>query len=213
MAFTDYKCVDDVVKKYKLHLVQASVVKLAADAPLFSDYFLNELQFSLQRLPIGRSEIGAGEIVLFPILREVWKPYADQLSLFTHEPVEYDDDLKGTPDYFVCRRSEYGQTIPEIPLLLVVEAKLDDFEKAWGQCLAAMLAAQKLNRTPDLPIYGLTTNSKSWEFGMLLGAEFTCDPNPISLHNLDTLRQALHAIFRDCRGMALAHTTPTPVNP
>jgi hypothetical protein len=213
MAFTDYKCVDDVVKKHKLCFVQAPVVTLAADAPQFPDYFLAELQFSLQRLPIGRSEIGAGEIVLFPILREVWKIYADELSLFTHEPLEFDDDLKGTPDYFVCRKSEYGQTIPEIPYLLVVEAKLDDFEKAWGQCLAAMLAAQKLNRTPELPVYGITTNSKSWEFGVLLGSELTCDPTPISLHTLDALRQALHAIFRVCRDMALAHTTPTPITP
>ncbi len=25
-------------------------------------------------LPVGRSEIGSGELILFPILREVWKP-------------------------------------------------------------------------------------------------------------------------------------------
>lgn len=213
MAFTDYKSVDDVVKKYKLCLIQARVVTLAPDAPLFNDYFLTELEFNLQRLPIGRSEVGAGEIILFPILREVWKPYADNLSLFTHESLEYDDDLKGTPDYFVCRRSEYGQTIPEVPCLLIIEAKLDDFEKAWGQCLAAMLAAQKLNGAPDQPVYGIATNSKSWEFGVLRHNEFTCDPNPISLHNLDSLRQALHAVFRACRDMALTHKAPTPANP
>lgn len=213
MAFTSYTCVDDVVKKFKLRYVQAPIIKPALDAPPFPDYFLDELQFSLRRLPLGRSEIGAGEIVLFPLLRQVWKTYADDLSLFTHETFEYDTDLTGTPDYFVCRKSEYGQTIPEIPYLLVVEAKLDDFEKAWGQCLAAMLAAQKLNAAPELPIYGITTNSKTWEFGVLQHTELTCDPNPIALQNLDTLRQALHAVFRSCRDMALAHTTPTTTNP
>ncbi|HEV3386241.1 MAG TPA: hypothetical protein VG097_15580 [Gemmata sp.] len=210
MAFNDYKCIDDVVKKHKLRMDQGTAIIPAADAPPFSEYFRSELEFSLRRLPIGRSEFGAGEIVLFPLLREVWKTYADNLSLFSHEPLEHDNDLTGTPDYFVCKPSEYGPTIPEVPYLLVVEAKLDDFERAWGQCLAAMLAAQKLNATPDHPVYGIATNSKTWEFGVLLGQEFICDPNPISLHNLDSLRQALHGVFRTCRDMALTSlATPT----
>lgn len=213
MAFADFKSIDDVVKKFKLHYVQAPVIAPALDAPQFPDYFLDELQFSLRRLPLGRSEIGAGEIVLFPLLRQVWKTYADDLSLFTHESLEFDKDLTGTPDYFVCRKSEYGQTIPEAPYLLVVEAKLDDFEKAWGQCLAAMLAAQRLNAAPELPVYGITTNSKAWEFGILRHNEFTADPTPAALHNLDSLRQVLHAVFRACRAQALAHGATTPAAP
>jgi hypothetical protein len=147
------------------------------------------------------------------LLRQVWKTYADDLSLFTHESLEFDADLTGTPDYFVCRKSEYGQTIPEIPYLLVVEAKLDDFERAWGQCLAAMLAAQKLNGAPELPIYGITSNSKTWEFGVLNHNEFTHQQEPFALSNLDALRQALHAVFRACREMAFAHSTLTTTNP
>jgi hypothetical protein len=210
MAFNDYKCIDDVVKKHKLRMDQGTAIIPAIDAPLFSDYFRSELEFSLRRLPIGRSEFGAGEIILFPLLREVWKTYADNLSLFSHESLEYDNDLTGTPDYFVCRPSEYGPTIPEVPYLLVIEAKLDDFERAWGQCLAGMLAAQRLNGTPEQPVYGIATNSKTWEFGVLLGHEFTCDPNPIALHTLDQLRMALHGVFRACRDMALTNlATPT----
>lgn len=154
-------------------MVQEAVITPATDAPPFDDYFLTQLQFNLRRLPIGRSEAGAGEVILFPILREVWKLYADDLSLFAHESFGGDDDRKGTPDYFVCRTSAYGQTIPEVPYLLVVEAKLDDFEKGWGQCLAAMLAAQKLNKAPEQPVYGIATNSKTWEFGILKYNEFT----------------------------------------
>jgi hypothetical protein len=67
------------------------------------------------------------------------------------------------------------------------------------------LAAQKLNAAPDQPVCGITTNSKTWEFGLLLGHEFTCNPTPISLHNLDSLGQALHAVFRACRNLALGH--------
>jgi hypothetical protein len=210
MAFGSYTSVDAVVKKYKLRLLNERVVTPAPDAPRFSEAFRAELDFTYRELPVGRSEIGSGELILFPILKEVWRVYVPHLSLFTHEPLDYDDDLTGTPDYYVCKRSEYGATIPEVPYLLVVEAKLDDFEKAWGQCLAAMLASQKLNHAPDRPVYGMTTNGKAWEIGVLLGSDFTREPWAYSTVNLDLLGQALHAVFRACRDMALAHTAPAP---
>jgi hypothetical protein len=209
MAFTSYTCIDDVVKKHRLRLVAEPVVTPAPDAPPFTEYFLAELDLSLRYLTPGRSsEIGSGEILLFPILREVWKTYREDLSLFTHEGLEFDDDLSGTPDYFVCKVTEFGR-IPDVPYLLVMEAKFDDFDKAWGQCVAAMLAAQKLNKTPEMPVYGIATNGKTWEFGVLRYNEFTQQQQPFALADLDSLRQALHAVFRACRDMALAHPVPS----
>ena len=206
MAFNSFTCVDDVVKKYRLTFVQGSLLPPDPTAPPFGDYFREELAFNLRKLPIGRSEIGAGEVLLFPILREVWKHYADELALFSHEALTFDDDLTGIPDYFICKISEFGQTIPDIPYLLIAETKLDDFEKAWGQCSAAMLAAQRLNQAPDVPIYGITTNGGAWQFGVLLGRELTVDPKATSLSNLDTLCQRLHATIRAVRAEAVAHT-------
>lgn len=205
MAFANFIRVDDVVKKYKLTFVQGPVLPPDPTAPPFDDHFRGELAFNLRKLPIGRSEIGAGEVLLFPILREVWKPYSDDLALFTHEGLTFDDDLTGTPDYFVCKVSEYGQTIPDVPILLIAEAKLDDFERAWGQCSAAMLAAQKLNQAPDVPVYGITTNGRAWEIGQLLGRELVIDPLSTALSELDVLTQRLHAVFRAVRAQAVAH--------
>jgi hypothetical protein len=205
MAFTDYTRIDDVVKRHKLTFVQGPLVPPDPTAPLFGEYFREELAFNLRMLPIGRSVRGSREIVGYPILREVWKPYSKDLALFARGGLTYDDDLTGTPDYFVCKVSEYGQTIPDIPYLLVAEAKLDDFEKAWGQCSAAMLAARRLNQAPALPIYGIATNGGSWQFGVLLGRELTVDPNATALSTLDTLAQRLHAVLRAVRDQAVAH--------
>jgi hypothetical protein len=212
MAFASYSCVDDVLRKHRLRMVAEPTVTPAADAPPFSEAFRAELELSMTDLSPGRSEIGSGEILLFPILREVWKTYRQHLSLFSHEALDFDDDLCGYPDYFVCRVSEFGR-IPEPPYLLVVEAKLDDFEKAWGQCLAEMLAAQKLNGAPDQPVYGIATNGKTWEFGVLLGNTFTQDPGAFAVSTLDKLGQALHAVFRACRDLALAYTASASANP
>ncbi len=206
MAFNGYTSVDVVVKKQRLVFVQASLLPPDPTAPTFDDHFRQELAFNLRTLPIGRSEIGAGEVLLFPILREVWKPYSDDLTLFTHEGLTFDEDLTSTPDYFVCKVSEYGQTIPDVPYLLVAEAKLDDFERAWGQCAAAMLAAQKLNQAPDVPIYGIATNGKAWEFGRLLGRELMTDPFPSAVDKLDSLGQRLHAVFRAVLAVTVLHS-------
>lgn len=208
MAFEDFTRVDDVVKKYKLVYVQGPLLPRDPTAPPFNNYFRAELDFNLRMLPIGRSEIGAGEVLLFPILREIWKPYSKDLALFTHERLSFDDDLTGVPDYFVCKVSEYGQTIPDTPYLLIAEAKLDDFERAWGQCAAAMLAAQRLNQTPEVPVYGIATNGSEWQFGVLLGRVLTVDPLATALSTLDILCQRMHATFQSVQAQAVAHQVP-----
>ena len=146
MAFTNYTCVDDVVKRHRLTYIQDRLMPPDPTAPPPGDAFRAELEFNMRMLPVGRSETGTGEVLLFPILREVWKPYAKELALFTHEGLSFDDDLTGTPDYFVCKVSEFGQTIPDVPVLLVAEAKLDDFERAWGQ--ATLWRALKRRQRP-----------------------------------------------------------------
>lgn len=204
MADTNFKSTDEVVKKYKLRIRSGPVLPPATDAPPFSPAFLAELQFNLTYLRPARTEFGAGEVLLFPILREVWKTYYESLSLMSHEPLDYDDDLCGFPDYYVCRLSELGR-VPEVPYLLIAEAKLDDFEKACGQCLAAMVAAQKLNGRPDIPVYGMASNGRAWEFGVLRGDEFTRQLGGYTVSDPDALAAHMHAVFRACRDQAVAY--------
>ncbi len=204
MAFTSFKSTDEVVKKYKIRIRSGPVLPPATDSPPFSPAFLAELEFNLTYLRPTRSELGAGEVLLFPILREVWKTYYESLCLFTHEALEYDDDLCGFPDYFVCRLSEYGRIV-EVPYLLVAEARLDDFEKAWGQCLATMLAAAKLHGRSNIPIYGLVSNGWAWEFGVLLHDEFTRQLGGYTVSDPGSLAAHMHAVFRACRDQAVAY--------
>jgi hypothetical protein len=51
----------------------------------------------------------------------------------------------------------------------MVEAKKDDFEGGWGQCLAAMLAAQMINGDDQLILQGSVSNGDVWQFGRLQG--------------------------------------------
>ena len=47
-------------------------------------------------------------------------------------------------DSFISTRSELGKLVVGTPLIMLVEAKKNDFEIGWGQCLAELVAAQKI---------------------------------------------------------------------
>ncbi len=197
MPFANYASSADVARAYQIFLREKKFVT-PLERPV-SDALRGDLAFVEEHGPPPNSEAAICENLISPVLKEVWKSYVDDLSFWSHEPLHYDADLTGIPDYFVARRSPLGRGVAEPPYLMVFEAERDDFIRGWGQCLAALLAAQRLNNLPELTLYGITTNGKSWEFGKLAAATFTQDPLPFSLRNLEELCGALHFVFEQCR--------------
>ncbi|MFM6077487.1 MAG: hypothetical protein ACKPCI_03040, partial [Dolichospermum sp.] len=76
-----------------------------------------------------------------------------------------------------------------------VEAKKDNFEEGWGQCLAELIAAQKLNNQPEQLLYGIVSNGKIWEFGQLREQDFIKNIQEYSISNLDKLFAGLNYVF------------------
>ena len=206
MPFASYASIGDVAHAHQVRYRRAEFVTPVA-GPL-GDAFRTELDFTLSEVPYDGTEFAACETLIYPLLREVWKPYRGSLTLWSHQPITYDEDLCGVPDYLVARRSPLGPLILDVPYLLVVEAKKDDFTRGWGQCLAAMLAVQKLNTLPDQTLYGIATNGRAWEFGRLEGDEFTQDPRLFSLSDLDDLAGALHFVMTRCREQVTRQPIP-----
>jgi hypothetical protein len=66
-----------------------------------------------------------------------------QYALWSHKSISASEMLVGTPDYMIAKRSELGKNVLGNPLILIVEAKQNDFKKGWGQCLAELVAAQQ----------------------------------------------------------------------
>jgi hypothetical protein len=201
MPFVNYQSAADVARAYHITFQREPFVG-EVRIPL-SDTFLSDLAFTLREIPFTHSEAAVSETLIFPMLRDVWRHYYDTLTLWSHQPIAYDTDLSGIPDYLVARRSPLGPFVLDQPYLLIMEAKRDDFERGWGQCLAAMVASQKLNNLPQQTIYGITTNGRAWEFGQLQNDQFTHDPRPFSLQNLDALAAALHFVFSTCRDQVM----------
>ncbi|MBM3224466.1 MAG: hypothetical protein FJZ47_11785 [Candidatus Tectomicrobia bacterium] len=196
MPFANYQSVADVARPFRIHFRREPCVS-PQPVPL-SDSFRAEIDFTLREVPFDSSEAAVCETLIYPFLREVWRVYLETLTLWSHQPLVYDADLSGVPDYLVARRSPLGALIFDQPCLLVVEAKRDDFSRGWGQCLAAMLAAQKLNAVPEQTVYGITTNGQIWQFGHLYADVFTQDPRAFTLEDIDGLGAVLHFVFAQC---------------
>ena len=195
MAFSDFKAIPDVQEKFRVTYVADNFLE-TEETLNPSDQFLSELEFNMKYIDVYASEGARCENVIYPILREVYKGYADAYALWVKKPLTYDETLSGTPDYFISTRSELGMLTVGTPLIILVEAKKNDFEQGWGQCLAELVAAQKINDDPDTPVYGIVSDAERWQFGKLVGDDFTQNRASFSIDDLPTLFGAINAVFK-----------------
>ncbi len=97
-------------------------------------------------------------------------------------------------------RSALGKTVLEPPLLVIVEAKKNDFEQGWGQCLSELYAAQKINDDDSIPLHGMVTDGNFWQFGKLLKSTFVKNTVSYSIDHLSELFGAVTFIFQAACG-------------
>ena len=194
MAFTDFKSADQVQKAYQIRYVEKDFMTFTPKSP--SEYFINEFEFNQENFDIFSSEASRCEAVIYPMLREACKSFIQDYSLWSHKSISADAVLMGTPDYVVAKRSEFGKNVLDFPLVLVAEAKQNNFVRGWGQCLAEMVAAQKLNgAASDLAIYGIVTDGEVWQFGRLLESVFSKNITRVTIDNLNNVYGAVSNII------------------
>jgi len=193
MAFTDFKSLDEVQKAYQIRLVEKNFLSLSLLSP--SESFILEYEFVNENFDIFSSEASRCENVIYPVLREACKKYIQQYSLWSHKFISADEILVGTPDYIIAKRSELGKNVLGYPFILVVEAKQNDFTKGWGQCLAELVAAQKLNQNEQEAVYAIVTDAEVWQFGKLQGQLFTKNYARATIDNLNEVFGAVSSLI------------------
>jgi hypothetical protein len=126
----------------------------------------------------------------------------DYLKIWKGAKIE-SDCLTGHADYVIAERKDYFDR----PLLCVIEAKKDDFEKGLAQCLVEMQACQWQNRRPDgytQPIspntdtFGIISNGSSWRFCKLLATGEVFQTEDYSTTMMDVLLGKLRYVFTLC---------------
>ncbi len=196
MSFSAYKTIAEVLKAFQVVYTEANFI---VETPfLVVDYFREDLQLMMQEGVVDNSEFAICENLIYPVLKEVWKLYRSKFILWSHQSLNYDLNLSGFPEYILARRSPLGKVVFDQPYLLLVEAKQDNFEAAWGQCLAEMIAAQRLNQDARITVFGITSNGDRWQFGKLEGHEFTRNSRFYTIQDLDNLFAAVNYVFQQC---------------
>ena len=196
MAFSNYKSISAVIKKFQIKYVQSNFM-LEVEFPA-KESFQEELDLLFTDGVIDNSEDAICENLIYPVLKEVWKPYRSKLTLWSHEALTYDEDLSGIPDYTVTQRNSLSTIVFDKPYFLMVEAKQDKFEEGWSQCLAEMIAVQRINDDFVSDVFGIVSNGKIWQFGKLVGDVFTRNKNLYMIQDLDKLFAAVNYIFQQC---------------
>jgi len=196
MSFSSYKNIGKVLQEFQISYNEADfMVEAKFTVP---EYFKNDIQIVMREGIVDNSEFAICENLIYPVLKEIWKSYCSKLTLWSHQFLIYNDNLSGFPEYILAKRSPLGKVIFDKPYLLLVEAQQDKFDEGWGQCLAEMVAAQKLNYHPELAVFGIVSNGKIWQFAKLKAESFTKNITFYSFQDLDQLFAVVNYIFQQC---------------
>lgn len=202
MPFGTYKTLGEALQA--LQITETQTAFLEPKPIAVSDYFRSELQLTMSNFDVNCSEAAICETLLFPILREAIKPYTSVLGMWSHIPLYRDGQLLGVPDYIIAKRSPLSLRVMETPFAMIMEAKKNDFDAGWGQCLAAMHAIQSLNGEPQRVVYGVVSDGFIWRFGELRERTFAHHPTFYQLYHIDELLAALNRLFELCRQQVLS---------
>jgi hypothetical protein len=187
---------NSLLEMAKTHRVNIVTKRFLDSCPSPANPRLEEdLKFNLEHIPFRVSEEATRAFLVGPILREVWKPYCDALTLWSHPKLEGLEVRYGRPDFCFTRPSPLGMVQDPPYVLMVDSTNQDDFDKAWAHCLGAMLAAQKQNEPTKIPILGIVSNGTNWNLWKLEGDIFTQEMRNYSVMELPVLLGALHTLF------------------
>lgn len=153
----------------------------------YSNFLSETLEYNVPLALAINSEKSRSEMIVTPILIEVRKQLGNQISLFSGKEFTVDPQrgLSGFCDFIIGKSAE--QLMIEAPVIALVEAKNDNLESGFGQCMAEMIAAQLFNQRQGneiKQIYGVVTTGSLWKFMQLEEQTITLDLNEYFLGNL-----------------------------
>ncbi len=199
MGFSVYKNISTLLKEYQITYTESNFI--VEKEFHISDYFREHLEIIMEYNVVDNSEFAICEFIISPVLQEVWKQYRSKFILWSHQSLNYEQNLTGFPEYILAKRSLLGKVVFEQPYFLLVEAKQDNFETGWAQCLAEMIAAQKLNANPDQEVFGIVSNGGLWQFSYLKKNVFTRNKQSYLTGDLNKLFASINYIFDKCESL------------
>ena len=189
MSYSDFTL--ENVKK-NLHLNISSRDNIFSEvAPLpVSEYLQETLAYNVPVALASNTEKSRSEMIITPILLELTKKFANQISLFSGVEfnIEPSQGLNGNCDFLISRSPEF--LLINTPVIIIVEAKKENIKGGLGQCIAEMYAARLFNEREEnqiTEIYGVVTTGEIWKFLRLSGELVQIDLAEYFLNDLNKI--------------------------
>ena len=150
-------------------------------------HYLDNFQTLGMSMP---TEKGRSELLVAPLLAEVWQRSGHRISLYSGVDLNVDEaaGLNGMCDFLLGRSPQLFYV--EAPVVAIVAAKRDSILEGLGQCAAEMIAVQRFNQsanTPHDPIYGCVTTGTLWRFLRLAGKRLNIDLDEYQIAQADRI--------------------------
>lgn len=117
MSSSQYRSLGETLKELEISFREDNFMQEIPFA--IPDYFLTDLEFMLNEGVVDNSEYAICENLIYPILKEVWKPLAKKFTLWSHQYLNYTSNLTGFPEYILARRSPLGKVVFDKPYFLL----------------------------------------------------------------------------------------------
>jgi hypothetical protein len=141
-------------------------------------FFVKYLQNNIPLAQAIGTEKAKSEMIIAPVLIEVRRLLNNKVSLFSGVDfnVDIDQGLNGFCDFIISLSPQ--QLYVTCPIITLVEAKNDNLKQGLAQCIAEMIAADKLNQSDNNKleaVYGCVTNGNQWLFLQLINSQVIVD--------------------------------------
>lgn len=186
-------------KEYFLEISDQAALFSDVTPALLSDWLRLTLSKQTDVALRSGSEKARSELLITPILMEVFEQSRERANLFSG--VEFDVDKKrgltGFCDFLFTLAPRTIELLA--PIVTVVEAKKEDIPKGIPQCLAELVAAQIFNQAEELQIetlYGIVTSGTEWKFLRLQGTKAMIDSDLYYLDNVEKIVAIILSMLR-----------------
>ncbi len=186
MAYSDFS-LSSVKKIFQLKLIEKNDL-FKESSELQPSALLEEiLKDNVSLALASNTEKARSEMIITPILIDLRKHFANQISIFSgiNFNVDVTQGLNGNCDFLISYSEEL--LLVTAPIITLVEAKKEDLNAGLGQCIAEMVAAQRFNEQEANKIneiYGTVTSGTVWKFMKLTNNNVFIDLTEYYLDNL-----------------------------
>lgn len=186
MAYSSFT-LSQISQNFQIHLEEGlNLYPKVSEATLRPEFLAQLDELAPLALSVA-TEKARSELIIAPILLEVWRMTGQQIGFFSGVLFDVDKSLglDGYCDYILTRTPR--QLFVEAPVVMLVEAKNEDMKAGYGQCLAEMLAAQRFNaaqKSVGETVYGAVTTGDRWKFLELTGTHACIDSEDYYLNEI-----------------------------